>query len=80
MRHLPWQPGNGPVSRPRGGDNGGTGSAVTCALLVAFAVAIAATTAMTFRRADTEFKQIAAQMHLRHVAYPSGPGKASHRA
>lgn len=76
MRALPWQPGNGPVCRPRG-DNRST---PLHAFLLLLALGAAATTALTFRQADTELKQMATLMHFQNAAYPHASGKIGHRA
>jgi len=76
MRSLPWQPGNGPLLR----SHGEIRSPALCALLLLLAVAITTTTALTFRHADLELKQMAQLMHFSHVAYPPRTGKSSHRA
>lgn len=75
MRTLPWQPGNGPLLRPRGESRD-----MLLSVLLLFAIAVAAATALTFRQTDIELKQMATSMRFHHVAYPPALGKPSHRA
>jgi hypothetical protein len=76
MRALPWQPGSGPLPHPR---HDSRDSRHEAALLLLLAL-LAGMTAMTFRHADIEMKQVAAMMHFKHFAHPSGQDKLIHRA
>jgi hypothetical protein len=48
--------------------------------LLLLALGTAATTALTFRQADTDLRRMATLMHFHDAAHPHGPGKISHRA
>ncbi len=76
MRALPWQPGNGPLLRARYDVR----EVRQGAALLLFLALLAGTTAMTFRHADIELKQMATAMHFKHFTHPSGQDKAIHRA
>jgi hypothetical protein len=77
MRALPWQPGNGPLPHPP--NDGRDSRQGAAALLLALAV-LASITALTFRHADEELKQVAVMMHFKHFAHPSGQDKIIHQA
>jgi hypothetical protein len=79
LRGLPWEPGNGPLASPqieRRYDIEFTRSATLLVLLVL----TIGMSAMIFRYAEADIRQVAASEHFKHLSHLLGPQKAYHRA
>jgi hypothetical protein len=79
LRALPWELGNGPVASPRTQQRDDHEVARSVALLVLVMLTVGMS-AMIFRSAEADIRQVEASGHFKHLSHLLSPQKHHHQA